>query len=478
MIYKKLKIHILKFSICTLILSGFFAETYSQQFSLYNSRTLYDSFENPSQSAYQVDTSKRFAFNFFIPVISINGTFSGPAESSFKSLIYDGVFNGKDLTIGQNRLNILTLNSNNYIAMFRVLKAVKKYREMGVSWQVRNDGRARVTNELFAVFDDYRRFNQSVLDDVFNIKGYNQAYHQFSFTYRQNYTKRFSIGAKLSLLSGIGYSAIKINQSEININEPANEFDISVSGRLRSSFKFDNFKNEMLKPNFKNPGLSFTAGASYRLRDGWSILGNLKDIGFIKWNKQAYEYSFDTGKILIENASANDADERLADSLDSRINTKSVNKSYLSAINGKAELMISKVFGEYKPNLIFSKSIYYDGGNIALINNYHFKNYVFTATADYNTSGFLQAGGQFMIKTPNIEFYMGSDQLLSSYRMIKEIKKGTAPYSSTYTGTSFYMGFGLKFGKVLEHQANATKMPGLKKASIGTMIKKLFGKKE
>ena len=453
-------------------------KAYSQQFSLYNSGTLYDSFENPSQRSYQVDTSKRFAFNFFIPVISINGTFSGPAEPSFKSLLYDGVFNGRDITLGESKLNVLTLNSNNYIAMFRMLKSVKKYQEMGVSWQVRNDARAQVSNEIFAVFDDYRRFDQSTLDGIFNIKGYNQAYHQFSFNYRQNYSKRFSLGVKLSLLSGISYTSIKVNQSEINIDQQNDQYDLSVSGRLRSNFKLDNFENEMIKPNFKNPGLSFTLGGSYRLKDGWSILGNLKDIGFIKWSKEAYEYNFDTGKIIIESASDNDADNRLADSLDSRINIKSTNRSYLSAINGKVEAMISKDLGNYKPNFIISKSIYYGGGDLALVNNYHVKNYVFTASTNYNTDGFLQLGGQFMIKTPNIEFYMGSDQLLSSYRALKEFNNNTAPYSSTYTGTSFYMGFGLKFGRVMEHQANATTIPGFEKTPIKTFIKKIFGKKE
>lgn len=474
---KHLKKFYIKLFLILIVFLSLLNETYAQQFSLYNSRTLYDSFENPSQRAYQVDTSKRFAFNFFIPVISINGTFSGPAGSSFKSLLYDGVFNGRDLTIGQNRLNIMSLNSNNYIAMFRVLKDVKQYQEMGVSWQIRNDGRAQVTNEVFAIFDNYERFDQNTLENIFNVKGYNQAYHQFSFTYRKNYTKRFAVGAKFSLLSGIGYSSIKVNKSKLNIDPLNKQFELSISGRVRSSFEFDNFKKEMIKPFFKNPGLSFTLGGSYHLRDGWTILGNLKDIGFIKWSNQAFEYNFDTGAIVIDNASATDADNRLADSLDSRVNLKSKNRSYLSAINGKAEVMISKEFGDYKPNLIFSKSIYYDGGNIALINNYHFKNYVFTASTDYNTNGFLQVGGQFMIKTPNIEFYMGSDQLLSSYRMFREYKSST-PYSSSYTGTSFYMGFGLKFGKVLEHQANATVIPGFKKEKTGGFIKKLFGKKE
>jgi len=468
----------LKLSLVLLLLIGLVRSSYSQQYSLYNSRTLYDSFENPSQRAYQVDTSRRFAFNFFIPTISLNSTFSGPGESAFKSLIYDGVFNGRNITLGENQMNTISFSSNNYIAMLRVLKAVKKYKEMGVSWQIRNDGRANVTNEVFAIFDDYRAFNASNLSNLFNVNGYNQSYHQFSFAYRQNYTKRFSVGAKFSMLSGISYTALKVDKSEINMDKANEVFDVSVKGQLRSSFKFDDFQRQMLNPNFKNPGLAITAGASYRLRDGWSILGNIKDIGFIKWNKEAYEYEFDTGQIIIQNASNSNADERLADSLDTRISRASVNRSYVSMINGKAELMLSKEFGNYKPNLILSKSIYYDGGDLVLVNNYHLKNHVLSASAAYNTTGILQIGGQYMIKTPNVEFYIGSDQLLKSYEMIKNYSKSASPYSSGYTGASFYMGFGLKFGSILEHQANATNISGFRKNPIGKFIKGLVGKKD
>ncbi|MDP3467228.1 MAG: DUF5723 family protein [Daejeonella sp.] len=478
MIFSRNKIDLQKLSLVLFLFFGLAKISYAQQYSLYNSRTLYDSFENPSQRAYQVDTSRRFAFNFLIPTISLNGTFSGPAEPAFKSLIYDGVFNGRDITLGENRMNTINLSSNNYIAMLRVLKSVKKYKEMGISWQIRNDGRVRVTNEVFAIFDDYRVFNANNLSNLFNVNGYNQSYHQFSFAYRQNYTKRFSLGAKFSLLSGISYTALKVDKSEINMNEANDEFDVSVRGKLRSSFKFDDFKREMLKPNFKNVGLSITAGASYHLRDGWTILGNLKDIGFIRWNKEAYEYDFDTGKIIIDNASNNNADERLADSLDTQISAKSVNKSYVSMVNGKAELMLSKEFGNYKPNLILSKTIYYGGGDLVLVNNYHIKNHVLTASAAYNTTGIVQIGGQYMIKTPNVEFYMGSDQLLKSYEMIRNYSKTASPYTSGYTGVSFYLGFGLKFGSILEHQANATNISGFRKNPIGKFIKGLVGKKD
>ena len=462
----------------TMIFTIAFNMAFGQQFSLYNSRTLYDSFENPSQKAFQVDTSRRFAFNFLIPAISINSSFSGPAESAFKSLIYNGVFNGRDIKIGENQKSTLTFHSNNYIAMFRILKAVKNYQEMGLSWQIRSDGRLSMTNETFAIFDDYRAFQNTGNTGLFNNNGYNQNFHQFSFTYRQNYSKRFSLGTKFSLLSGISYSSIKIRESELNVNGQADAFDVSIKGTLRSSFKFDDFQKEMLKPNFKNPGMSVTASAGYKLRNGWSIMGNLKDLGFIRWSKDSYEYDFNTGKIVIANGSNSTADDRLADSLDKKVYERLANKSYISAINGKAEFLIHKEFGNYKPNLILSKSVYYKGGDIAFIHNYHYRNSVFTASTNYNTNGFLQLGGQYMIKSPNAEFYLGTDHFFKSFEMLKNATTDQRPYSSGYTAISFYMGFGLKFGNILEHRQNATSTPGFKRRPSEGFIKKMFGKKE
>ena len=140
-------------------------------------------------------------------------------------------------------------------------------------------------------------------------------------------------------------------------------------------------------------------------------------------------------------------------------------------------MLLNKDFGNYQPNLIMSKSLFYKGGDIALINNYHFKNYVFTISADYNTNKFFQLGGQFMIKSPNVEFFMGSDQLFKTFEMIKNFRNSPSSYGSGYTGASFYLGFGLKFGPVLEHQANATRIPGFQGNADRGFLKRLLGKK-
>lgn len=451
----------------------------AQQFNLYNSRTLYDVFENPSQSAYQIDTSRKIAFNFFIPTISVNATASGSATPAIKALLYNGKVNAEEIPIGERKMNTVAFNTNNYIAMLRVLHKVKRSQEIGLSWQVRNDGRIKVTNETLAIFDDYDLFNNTTTaKGFFNNKGYNQSYHQFSLSYREDVTKRFSIGAKGSLISGITYTAFKVRESDLVIDDLNDVINVSLAGQLRSSFKFDNFDSKSLNPNFRNPGISLTAGAGYKLRNGWFLMGNLKDIGFIKWNKLSHEYNFDASNIEILNASSSSADNRLTDSLDQRISNSASNRSYTSFLNGKAEVLINKNYGSYQPNLIISKSIFYEGADFVLTNNYHYRNLVLTASAAYNTSSYLAIGGQFMVKSPNTEFFIGSDHLFKSLEMIKDARNNTPPYSGGYSGASFYMGFGIKLGRVLEHPANANFIPGFNEPPSRKLLDRIFKKKE
>lgn len=451
----------------------------AQQFNLYNSRTLYDVFENPSQSAYQIDTSRRIAFNFFIPTVTVNATASGSANTAIKTLLYNGRVDGRNIPIEQNKFNTIAFNTNNYIAMLRVLHTVKKSQEIGLSWQVRNDGRIKVTNETLAAFDDYDLFeNSSSAKGFFNNNGYNQSYHQFALSYRQDVTKRLSVGVKGSLLSGITYTSFKVVESDFIIDDENDIIDVSMFGNLRSSFKFDDFDSKSLRPNFKSPGLSFTTGASYKFRNGWFVMGNLKDIGFIKWNKESYEYNFNASKIQIVNASNSTADDRLTDSLDQRISNSRTNRSYFSLLNGKAEILINKNYGNYQPNLIISKSLYYEGGDIVLTNNYHYRNFVVTASAGYNTSKYVALGGQLMVKSPNAEFFIGSDHLAKSLEMIKNARDNTPPYSGGYTGGSFYMGFAIKFGRILEHPANANFIPGFNEPWGTRFLRGIFRRKE
>jgi hypothetical protein len=138
------------------------------QFSLYNTRTLFDTFENPSQKAFYADSSRKIAFNFFIPTISFNGTITGPAQTPIKQLIYTGKSEPGSFALGQGESNQLTLSENSYVFMLRIFKAVKFHREMGFAWQIRSDTYADITNETLAIFQNSRQFAARPYEDPFN----------------------------------------------------------------------------------------------------------------------------------------------------------------------------------------------------------------------------------------------------------------------------------------------------------------------
>jgi hypothetical protein len=101
------------------------------QLALYNSRTLFDAFENPSQKAFYTDSSKQFAFNFFVPTLTFKGSASGAGFSTIKRMLVDDVIDTQDLALGENKQTRLAANSNVYLLSFRWFKRVKYQQEVG-----------------------------------------------------------------------------------------------------------------------------------------------------------------------------------------------------------------------------------------------------------------------------------------------------------------------------------------------------------
>lgn len=456
-----------------------FSVSASAQFSLYNSRTLFDAFENPSQKAFYADSSRKYAFNFLIPTVQVNTAFIGPAQNAYKSLLYKSLIDGTGLDLGNAEMNTMLISSNNYVAQFRIFRSVPYDTEMGFAWQVRTDGRIRLTNETFALFNSFRLFPADQYNNVFNNSGYNQSYHQFSFSYRENFSKRLGLGAKISLLSGITYNKLDLDSTAINIDRGGNTFDFYMRGNFRSSYKVDRFEPEAVIPLFKNPGFALTASANYKFRNGWYALANLKDIGIIRWSKDSYDYDIDRG-FTFPNAGGPNYSKRLRDFISGNINLAEERRGFTTFINGKAEVLINKDLERYQPNLILSKNLFYPGADIVLANNYKVKNYVFTLSGDYNTNKFFQIGAQAMIKSPNTEFFIGTDQLFKTYQSARGLLNSDTEIGRGYSGASVYLGFSAKFGRDMEHQANANSIPGFSSSDRdedGGFFKRLFTKK-
>jgi hypothetical protein len=84
-------------------------------------------------------------------------------------------------------------------------------------------------------------------------------------------------------------------------------------------------------------------------------------------------------------ANASNADKRLADTISTIFsNSTYQNEGFYSPMNGKLEVLVSKNFGAYHPNVLLSKNIWYPGGQATLINNFLLKNHVLSLTPSYN----------------------------------------------------------------------------------------------
>ncbi len=457
-----------------------FAKPSLSQVSLYNSRTLFDSFENPAQKAFYTDSSKQFAFNFFFPTISFSGSASGAANSTLKGMIFNNLNDSENLPINGKSYTHFASNTNIYVLSFKWFKRVKYQQEAGFSWQIRNDSWARVSNPTFSIFDTFNRFPDNNYSNIFNNKGYQQTFHQFAFTYRENFTKTIGLGVKLSLLSGIAYSGANITSSDITIDLTNNQYTANFAGTFRSTTIADTAVKQAVLPTFKNPGIALTASANFKFKKGWMLLANVKDLGFIHWNKNSTEVYRLNKSISMGQANASNADRRLADSL---INTFDngifQNEGFYSPMNGKLELLVSKNFGAYHPNVLLSKNIWYPGGQATLINNYLFKNHVLSLTPSYNFLKFMNLGGQYMYKTPNFEFFIGSDQLVQTISFAKAAINSDATAVKGSLSMGLYMGLSAKIGRLMEHPLNANRIPGIEqpKDSKNSFFRKLFGKK-
>jgi hypothetical protein len=430
------------------------------QFNLYNTRTLFDTFENPSQKSFYADSSRKIAFNFFIPTLSFNGTIQGPGQTPIKQLLYTGKTEPGKFNLGAGESNEVTLTENSYLFMLRIFKSVKFHREMGFAWQIRSDTYADITNETIAIFQNSKQFAARPYDNPFNSKGSNVNYHQFSFSYREDFNKRLGLGVKLSYLSGIAHNQLNIKSSSLTINPP-NSYNLALNGLYRSNISWDDPQNDFIIPGIKNPGFAITLSTDYKLKGGWAVLGNLKDLGFIKWNKnEAYTYNYND-VITVDTRPNAPSKDRLTSQLQNLYDDGASRKSYITPVNSKAEVLLSKDLGSYQPHIFVSKNLFYRGGDIALVNRVKYRAMNFSLSTAYNLNNFFQLGGQFMLKSPNAEFFIGTDQFYKTYYTAKGAFSKNENIGKRSTAASMYFGFGLKFGRDMQRQQNSTNIPGM-----------------
>jgi hypothetical protein len=449
-------------------LAFFTLQALGQKYSQYNTGTLYESFENPSIQSFTPDSSRRIAFNFLLPSISGNFYLTGNAQSPLKSRAFSGRYNASYLRIDEGRFNRVDANANVYLLMLRIFKSVEGNTDMGFSIQTRGEGRGIISDESVALFNGLGVFPNDHYEGIFNNQYRFQSYNQFSFSYRESVTKKVAIGFKVSALLGINYQDLDVNSSSLDISRATDQAALTMAGTYRISYSPGGFNSREILPTFRNPGASVTFGTSIRTRDNFLIQANIKDLGFIHWSGRSNSYNFNATRMINE-ASGRRREDSIYKAAYNVIRTgQSKTGSFITPTNAKLEVSANKSFWlndgktlSYSPTLIGSKELFFPGTYVALVNPVQYKNVTVTATTSYDSYRVFHIGGQFMVKGPNAEFFIGSERFSQTGRLFLASRGNQAQIdrSPAYTGADFFIGASFKFGSVIEHPMNASVIP-------------------
>jgi hypothetical protein len=461
----------------------FTVKIFAQQFSQYNTGTLYDSFENPAQRAFIPDSSKQYASNFLVPNVNFNVFLSGNAQASLKSRLFVNQYDNSLLKINEGQHNLANLNGNAYFLMLRMFTSLNGDQEMGISAQTRAEGRALFTDETVAAFNGTQSFSNGTYNNIFNSSYYYQTYNQISFTYREKINKQFAIGFKLSALLGVEYQKFEVNNSQIIYDKFFDSALLGLQGKYYSGYTPGQISTRDYLPNFRNPGASISIGTMYRTDDGFVIQANVKDLGFIHWSSRSNIYNFNNSTI-IQGLSKPAREDSIYNAVHALIRNNATTGSFTTPVDGRAELSVNKSFWiddnqtfKYSPTLIASKELFYPGFVGALVNPFQYHNFVFTVTTSYDDLKTFNIGTQLMVKTPNFEFFIGSDRITQTASLIGDaINRTSANISqnSAYSGGDLFVGFSLKFGPLIEHPMNASSIPTGEKGFLGRLWGRIF----
>jgi len=451
----------MKKSLIALFLVVFTLNATAQQYTLFNTKTLFDSFENPAQKSFVLDSSRQFASNFLIPYLDLSSLSRGNSNLAIRNLINQGYTQSR---IGAfENPKVMREHINMYLAAIRLFKYHKYHSEMGFSWQIKSETQVdydeNISKGLF--YDTFQQFATIPRINLFNNNGRMQTYHQISFTYRENYTKRWALGAKVSLLSGIGYVEFDATRSSARVNTA--NIDVDMAAKFRLNYpEGGEFKVKNGLP-YRNLGAAITLGTTYTTKSGIFIMANVKDLGFIRWGKNSYSGSFDVtqNNIPLAGNPGEGEEDKLQRALDNLAKGNTEQKRFIAPINSRADFLISKTFGAYTPNLIVSKNIFDKYGEAALVNTIKSGTFSFSAIPSYNTDKNFRLGIQGMIQTPNFEMFLGTNDLIETYYASKNIFNSKDAVETGYHRGSVYLGMAFKIGYVVEHPMNMSWMPGV-----------------
>ncbi len=445
---------------------------WAQRFSMYNTGTLYDSFENPSQAAFIADTTKNYALSF-IGNANIYAYLTGNAQTPIKSRIFLNQENNAAFTSGQNQFNNTFVQTNVYLGMIKMFASLSGRVEIGASYQIKTNARGYASDEAVDLINGGNNYTKLVgRNDIFNGRAFYEGFHQLSLTYREKVTRTFMLGVKLSTLLGIDYNKMVIDRSSVGV--AGNRAVPLVQGTYQATYVDGRYPKRDLLPSLSNPGMAIGVGATFLAPGGLILQGNIKDLGFIHWGRRAATYSFNAFDNTPTNGNGQDIFRET-------ITQNGYYKGFTKPIIGRAEFAMAKkfMFGNvlYQPSALISQQLYGQGAALALINQVGFGKFSASINGIMNEDKKFDTGLQLMYKKPNFELFIGSEQLGNTFNLYSANNDNLNAINSarSHSGGSIYFGFSFKIGKLIERWKNESYYPdGSEQGPLGKRWNDIF----
>lgn len=419
----------------------------AQHYSLYNSGTLAESVENPWVSAFE-GACGIIASNFFIPTVNGDGFLQGDgAEAGREYLFWNQKMQqplsdpqGKNHANFYGHLNVITVK-------YLFDKATQT--EFLFDHSVKSMSAATVKNMTVNLAQGGSFVNTDpYTPDMgpLNMNFFHYLYAETSIGARRRFDETFAAGIKLSYLSGIAHFDAGIGYSEGQYYPGTDEMEFTMRGQAEYTTYSKDLGISDFLPSFRNPGFSISGGIEKKMNESFKFTLGVKDLGLINWKEKGEQViltpddpiSVENFSVLTKNGAEAEIDE---------IRTQHATAhTYRTALPTRFEAGASMdLHPNYTANVLVGYFTKFKRADLNLINDFKYQDFHLILNAGYNTYENVLLGLNFLIRSPRVDFFIGSDNLLPSVKVNRQLNNENYHYDSR-TAANFNFGFALRLG--------------------------------
>jgi hypothetical protein len=273
-------------------------------------------------------------------------------------------------------------------------------------------------------------------------------YREYSVGYARTINKKLTVGIHAKHLYGLAAFTTDINQLKMSVGRE--QYEITASGNIYSSFPMDVTPNENGLPedievkdlsssewrsralsNYSNPGMAFDFGAQYQFNERISFSAALNNLGFIRWKKDLNSLSFNgTYNFKGLNANADNHDELddavddIMDSLKTVIKYNTSHQKFSTSLSPFLYLGSSYKVNHYLTMGFLSRSAFYkynfrqDFNLSANINCYRIFTFNLSLNQRIKGPGYAGMGVSWLMGPA--QFYLLADHIPLRYSIIDD----------------------------------------------------------